>query len=93
MDEEIGLEAHHKKENSNFMIKFKVILRKFIFRMKLVAKKLSHFPIILLCLLFFSSIFPYTLTPIKCIIFTMIIQFVIFLYPLFFRKTKIKKYL
>ena len=85
MDVEIGLD--HKKENSNFM-KFK----KFISRIKLVAKKLNHVPIILLCLLILSSIFQYTLTPIKCVMFTITVQFVIFLYTLFFRKQN-KKYL
>ena len=85
MDVETG--SDHKKENSNFM-KFK----KFISRIKLVAKKLNHIPIIFLCILFLSSIFKYTLTTIKCVLLTITIQIVIFLYTLFFRKQN-KKYL
>ena len=63
MDVETGLD--HKKENSNFM-KFK----KFISRIKLVAKKTKSCP-------YYSPVH---------IIFVITIQIVIFLYTLFFRK-------
>ena len=85
MDIEKGL--YFKKENKNFIrSKF------FISKIKLVVKKLNHIPIIFLCIFFVSSILECNnLTIIKNLLLIIIIQMVIFLYRIFYRK-KGKKY-
>ena len=90
LDEELGI--YKPKQKPNWITKFRNtnMVKWFIFQIKLISKRLIHFPLILIFSLLCSSAYPNILSTINSLIISLLITFVIcskgFLYSLCFRK-------
>ena len=92
LDEELGI--YKPKQKPNWITKFRNtnMVKWFILQIKLISKRLIHFPLILIFSLLCSSAYPNILSAINSLIISLLITFVIcskgFLYSLCFRKNK-----